>query len=290
MFNPIKRIAAVHDLSGYGKVSLTVAIPILSTMGFQVCPLPTAILSTNTELPGFRFVDLTEQMNGFIEHWKSLKLEFEGIYTGFLGSHKQIEIVKNFISDFKQKNQLIIVDPVLGDDGALYNSMTSDMVENMKELLPSATVITPNLTEACYLLGKKYNENSTETEIKEHLYALAEKGPEIVIITNVMKDEAHGRTFVYALNKKQNRIWKVPCDYIPAHYPGTGDTFTSIITGCLMQGDSLPIALDRAVQFISMAVRATFGHEHDSRNGILLERVLNNLNAPFQPSSFKLID
>jgi pyridoxine kinase len=290
MFNPIKRIAAVHDLSGYGKVSLTVAIPILSTMGFQVCPLPTAILSTNTELPGFRFVDLTEQMNGFIEHWKSLKLEFEGIYTGFLGSHKQIEIVKNFISDFKQKNQLIIVDPVLGDDGALYNSMTSDMVENMKELLPSATVITPNLTEACYLLGKKYNENSTETEIKEHLYALAEKGPEIVIITNVMKDEAHGRTFVYALNKKQKRIWKVPCDYIPAHYPGTGDTFTSIITGCLMQGDSLPIALDRAVQFISMAVRATFGHEHDSRNGILLERVLNNLNAPFQPSSFKLID
>ena len=105
MKNPVKRIAAIHDLSGFGRVSLTVAIPILSSMGFQVCPLPTAVLSTNTQIPGFKFIDLTEHMSEFINHWKALNLEFDAIYTGFLGSHLQIEIVKDFIKSFKKQKK-----------------------------------------------------------------------------------------------------------------------------------------------------------------------------------------
>lgn len=290
MKNPVKKIAAIHDLSGFGRVSLTVAIPILSSMGFQVCPLPTAVLSTNTDIPGYQFVDLTEHMSDFINHWKALNLQFDAIYTGFLGSHHQIIIVEDFIKSFKKEDQIIVIDPVLGDDGKLYSSMNQQMVSEMRNLIKYADVITPNLTEASHLLQEDYDENISEKNIKRYLKSLSEQGPKIVIITNVLKNEKKGQTFVYAYNESHDRYWKVSCDYIPAHYPGTGDTFTSIITGCLMQGDSLPIALDRAVQFISTTVRATFGHDHDPRGGILLERCLKNLNAPFNPGSFQLLD
>lgn len=288
--NPVKRIAAIHDLSGFGRVSLTVAIPILSSMGFQVCPLPTAVLSSNTELPGFQFVDLTANMRSFIEHWKSLHLTFDAIYSGFLGSHLQIEIVKEFIDHFKSGNQLVVVDPVLGDDGRLYDSMTPDMVNEMKTLISRADLITPNLTEACAILDIKYREKMSETELKKVIKALSEKGPAIVIITNVNKSDRKRQTFVYAYNRLDRRFWKVQCDYVPANYPGTGDTFTSVVTGCLLQGDSLPVALDRAVQFISTAVRATYGHNHDPRHGIFLEKVLPNLNAPFRPGCFEMLE
>lgn len=290
MFVPVKRIAAIHDLSGYGKVSLTAIIPILSSMGFQVCPLPTAILSSNTEIAGFRLVDMTEHMRDFIEHWKSLNLDFSAIYSGFLGSHRQIKIVEEFIDYFRRPEQIVVVDPVLGDDGRLYDSMTPDMVSQMKKLIARADIITPNLTEACALLDIEYHEKMGEPALKKLLKSLSSAGPQIVIITNVHKSEKKKQTFVYAYNKSDRRIWKIHCDYVPANYPGTGDAFTSVLTGCLMQGDSLPVALDRAVQFISTAVRATYGYEHDPKGGVFLERVLANLNAPFRPSSFELLE
>ncbi|HNX77209.1 MAG TPA: pyridoxamine kinase [Candidatus Rifleibacterium sp.] len=288
--HPVKRIAAIHDLSGYGRVSLNVVIPVLTSMGFQVCPLPTAVLSSNTEMPGFKLVDLTMHMRAFIEHWKAMQLSFDAIYSGFLGSHLQIEIVKEFIDDFKAPGQLVVIDPVLGDDGRLYDSMTPDMVSEMKTLISRADVVTPNLTEACALLDVPYSEKLAESELKKLLKALSEKGPAMVIITNVNKSDRKKQTFVYAYNRDDRRTWKIQCDYIPANYPGTGDTFTSIVTGCLMQGDSLPVALDRAVQFISTAVRATYGHNLDQRAGIFLEKVLPNLNAPFRPGCFELLE
>lgn len=289
MFIPCRRIAAIHDLSGIGKVSLTAAIPILSSMGFQVCPLPTAVLSSNTEIPGFQIVDLTTHMKSFIEHWKSMKLEFSAIYSGFLGSPDQIEIVSDFIDFFRQDHQLVIIDPVLGDDGRLYDSMNPEMIVEMKKLIGKADVITPNLTEACALLDLPYQEEMAETQLLDVLKNLCSKGPKIAIITNVKSHERSKQTFVYAFNSRDGKYWKVSCDFVPAHFPGTGDTFTSIITGCLLQGDSLPMALDRAVQFISTAIRATYGYDYDTRHGIMLEKVLANLNAPFKPSSFELL-
>lgn len=290
MFSPIKRVAAIHDLSGFGKVSLTVVLPILSSMGFQVCPLPTALLSSNTEVPNLKFVDFTDHMRDFIEHWKSMNLEFSAIYSGFLGSHKQIEIVMDFIDYFRKENQIVVVDPVLGDDGKFYKLMTTDMVHKMKSLISKADVITPNVTEVCALLDQQFEAEMSEEKIKQSLKALSSFGPKIVIITNANPSVAEKQTFVYAYNRLENRFWKIKCDYIPANYPGTGDTFTSIITGCLLQGDSLPIALDRAVQFISTAIRTTYGYNHDPRAGIFLEKVLPNLSAPFHPSSFELME
>ena len=287
--NKVKKVAAIHDLSGMGRVSLTVVIPILSSMGFQVCPLPTAILSNHTQYPDFTFLDLTDEMPRIIAEWKRLEVEFDAIYTGYLGSPRQIQIVSDFIRDFRRKDSLTVIDPVLGDNGKLYSNFNESMVVEMQHLVTHADVITPNLTELFYLLDRPYTESNTDQELKEYLRCLSDKGPEVVIITSVpVLDEPH-KTSVYAYNRRGNRYWKITCPYLPAHYPGTGDTFTSVITGALLQGDSLPIALDRATQFILQGIRATFGYEYDNREGILLEKVLHNLDMPIQSSSYELI-
>lgn len=287
--NKVKKVAAIHDLSGMGRVSLTVVIPILSSMGFQVCPLPTAILSNHTQYPDFTFLDLTDEMPRIIAEWKRLEVEFDAIYTGYLGSPRQIQIVSDFIRDFRRKDSLTVIDPVLGDNGKLYSNFNESMVVEMQHLVTHADVITPNLTELFYLLDRPYKESNTDQELKEYLRCLSDKGPEVVIITSVpVLDESH-KTSVYAYNRTGNRYWKITCPYLPAHYPGTGDTFTSVITGALLQGDSLPIALDRATQFILQGIRATFGYEYDNREGILLEKVLHNLDMPIQSSSYELI-
>lgn len=287
--NKVKKIAAVHDLSGMGRVSLTVVIPILSSMGFQVCPLPTAVLSNHTQYPNFSFLDLTDEMPKIISEWKCLGVEFDAIYTGYLGSSRQIQIVSDFINDFRQADSLVVADPVLGDNGHLYANFSMEMVKEMRRLITKADVITPNLTELFFLLGKPYKATNTDEELKDYLHLLSDKGPQIVIITSVpVRDDEH-KTSVYAYNRLGNRYWKITCPYLPAHYPGTGDTFTSVITGALLQGDSLPIALDRAVQFILQGIRATFGYEYDNREGILLEKVLHNLDMPIQSASYELI-
>jgi pyridoxine kinase len=285
---PVKQVAAIHDLSGCGRTSLAVVIPILSTMGFKVCPLPTAVLSSHTRYKGYHFVDLTEHMLPIINHWKELGLNFSAVYSGFLGSHKQIHIVKEFIQGFKSDDLLVVVDPVLGDNGQRYGTITEKMVSEMKSLVKMADVITPNLTEASLLLDEPYPQSLEDREIKEWLLNLAEMGPGIVVITSV-PDNSKGKFSALAYNKNDSRFWKVPIDYIPADYPGTGDCFTSVLTGALLQGDSLPIALDRAVHFISYGVRATFGYSYDQNQGILLERVLERLNIPIPVSSYEIL-
>ena len=287
--NKVKRIAAVHDLSGFGRVSLTVVIPVLSSMGFQVCPLPTAVLSSHTQYPQFSILDLTDEMPRMIAEWKKLDVQFDAFYTGYLGSPRQVQIVSDFIDDFRQPDDLVVVDPVLGDNGRLYTNFDEAMIREMRHLAAKADVITPNLTELFYLMDKPYKADNTDEELKTYLRFLSDAGPQVVIITSVpVHGESH-KTSVYAYNRVGDRYWKITCPYLPAHYPGTGDTFTSVITGALLQGDSLPIALDRATQFILQGIRATFGYEYDNREGILLEKVLHNLDMPIQSASYELI-
>ncbi len=290
MHSVIQRVAAIHDLSGFGGGSLSAVIPILSAMGIQVCSLPTAILSTHTGgFSDFHFRDLTSDMRLIIQHWQRLSLSFAGIYSGFLGSAEQIGIVRDFITAFRTDNTLVVIDPVLGDDGKIYDTMDDCMVEGMRGLIASADVITPNITEAGLLLGKSALSGfSSKEDIKDWARALANMGPRCVIVTSVPEDLGRG-TSVIAFDKDADRFWKVACPYIPACYPGTGDIFASVITGSLLQGDSLPLSLDRAVQFVSMAIRATFGHNFPEREGVFLERVLPSLNAPVSMSSFELI-
>ncbi len=290
MKNPVQRVAAIHDLSGFGRASLTVVIPILSTLGIQVCPLPTAVLSTHSKFRHFHFVDLTDHMDAYIRHWKDLNLHFDAVYSGFLGSPRQVDIVMDFIDYFSSDDQLVTVDPVLGDDGTLYGPLGIEMVDRMKTLIRKADMITPNMTEAALLLNEDYRPTISLQEAKDWVVRLAEYGPRIVVITGIPEDKGGRNTSVVAYNRRDRRFWKVMCEYLPASYPGTGDAFTSVIVGCLLKGDSLPIALDRAVQFISLGVRATFGYQYDTNEGILLERILNNLQSSVQISSYEIIE
>jgi pyridoxine kinase len=290
MHNPVKKLAAIHDLSGIGRVSLTSVIPILSSMGIQVCPLPTAVLSSHTQYPDFYKVDLTEHLRPFIKHWQDLGLEFDAVYSGYLASAAQVEIVEYLIDSFYKKGMMVVVDPVMGDNGSRYASLGMDLVSEMQRLIEKADVITPNLTEAALLLGEKYIETIDQETVKEWLMRLSEKGPSTVVITSVPELPKNKTTSVMAYEKRTKRFWKVSCHYLPANYPGTGDSFTSALTGSLLQGDSLPIALDRSVQFISYGVRATFGHNYDTREGIMLERILKNLDNPVTMGTYELLD
>ncbi len=291
MKNPVPRTAAIHDLSGFGRASLTVIVPILSTLGIQVCPVPTAVLSTHTGgFTDYSFIDLTENMKKTIQHWKNLEIAFDAIYSGFLGSPEQIHIVSDFIESFRKEDQLKVIDPVMGDNGKPYQTMNSEMISGMKELVHYADIITPNFTEACFLLDEEYRESIEINEIKDWIMRLSEMSGDRVILTSVPVPEKKHLSSVIAYNRKDNRFWEVDCDYIPAHYPGTGDIFASVITGSLLQGDSLPIALDRAVQFVSVAIRATFGYNYPPREGVLLERVLPNLTAPVTTMSYEILE
>ncbi len=291
MKNPVPCTAAIHDLSGFGHTSLSVVIPILSSMGVQPCSLPTAVLSTHTGgFQNYRFVDLTEQMQAMIDHWKEIGIHFDAMYSGFLGSSRQIDIVQRFILDFFGEDQLVLIDPVLGDNGKPYSTMDAAMIANMRGLVKHADIITPNFTEAAFLLDEPYDLSIGQNKLKTWTKRLAEKGPHQVIITSVPVPEGKNISSVLAYNAEDDRLWKVDCGYIPAHYPGTGDIFASVIVGALLQGDSLPIALDRAVQFVSLAIRSTFGYDCPAREGVLLERVLPSLNGPVMASSYQILE
>ena len=255
-----------------------------------MCPLPTAVLSTHTQYENFYKVDLTEHLQPFINHWQKLEIDFDAIYSGYLASAAQVEIVVRLIETFYKKGLMVVVDPVMGDNGSTYESLGDDLVQEMKRLITKADIITPNLTEAALLLDEPYDPNVDIQTIKEWLVRLSDKGPSTVIITSVPELLHKKITSVVAYEALTQRFWKVSCHYLPANYPGTGDSFTSVVTGALLQGDSLPIALDRAVQFISYGVRATFGHNYDTREGIMLERILKNLDNPVTMGTYEMLD
>ena len=275
MFDRPQRVAAIHDLSGLGRCSLTVILPVLSAMGVQVCPVPTAVLSSHTG--GFgevEFRDLTDYIPQALAHYQKLGVDFECIYSGFLGSEAQIDHCLQFFSAYP--NALSVVDPVMGDHGKPYKTYTSEMRRRMIELAAVADVITPNLTEACILLGETYShEPLTRQKAKSMLVRLAEKGPKFVIITGVHLCEGEMSNIGY--NKDRGAFWCIDCDYVPVSYPGTGDIFASVLTGSFLNGDSLAIAMDRATQFVEKTIKTTFTFGTDTRDGVMLERTLHLL-------------
>lgn len=298
MHSPVTRVAAIHDLSGFGRTSLTVAIPIFSTMGIQVCPLPTAVLSSETgAFDDFAFVDLSAHMRDFMQHWQRLGLQFDAVYSGFLGSPAQAEIVSECFDSMLMPGGLAVVDPVLGDNGKLDPTQTQEMVESMRWLSARAGCITPNITEAALLLDEPMpqaafdQQGSTVEEklIKSWLTRLAKMGPSCAVITSVpLANRRKNGSSVVAYNSNEDSFWKVDCEFVPAFYPGTGDTFTSVLTACLLMGDSLPMAMDRAVQFVSLAIKTTFGHGLPTREGVMLEKVLGSLRLPMACSSYEI--
>lgn len=281
---PIPRIAAVHDLSGYGRASLTVAIPILSSMGMQVCPLPTGVLSSQTaSIDDFSFFDLTAQMQEILQKWENLDLFFDAVYSGFLGSPLQVDIVERLMEKLGKKESIFLVDPVLGDDGKLYPTQTMELVQSMRRLAGKADIITPNFTEVCFLLDAPYEETITVKQAKEYLKALSHLGEskkkKSVLITSAPcaqgEEEKHIRVLAY--DAKNKRFWQTKAPKIPSAYPGTGDSFASLFLGALLQKDSLPMAMARAARFVHDVMLTTYGYGTPYIDGIMLERALPQL-------------
>lgn len=292
MKNPLPRVAAIHDICGYGRCSLTVAIPILSTMGFEVCPLPTAVLSSHTQFPNFVIMDMTEELPKIINHWDELGLKFDAIYSGFLGSAKQVDIVMDFIKRFQRPETLVVVDPVMADHGKLYPTMPPEMVGEMRKLAAISQVVTPNLTEAAFMLDRPTPEVITEKEARSWLKDLTGLGPEMAVITSAPMAGRPNASTVIGYDRLDDRYWITERPFVPTQYHGTGDVFASVLTGSLLQGDSLPVAMDRGAQFVATVIRATFGYRERElgHHEVLLERALSTLTMPVKNTFYQLLD
>ena len=246
-----QRVIAINDISSFGKCSLTVAISILGAAGLETCAVPTAVLSAHTGFKGYTFCDLTENILPSATHWKNLGLEFDGIYSGYLGSIKQVDYVSKLMDMFDVKIKL--VDPVMGDDGVLYDGFSKDYCEHMRKLIKRADVIVPNVTESCLLTGIEYKEEHSKEYIDQLIKALNEICDASVIITGI--------------NSKENKITTAVCEsgktrYIEndkqrAVYSGTGDVFASTFMSALMLGNPLFDSAKIAAEFVGECIELT---------------------------------
>ena len=266
------RVAAIHDLSGFGRCSLSVILPIISAMGIQVCPVPTAVLSAHTGglgEPALR--DLTNYIQPALNHYQQLQLGFECVYSGFLSSQSQIDYCLEFFKSYP--DAFAVVDPVMGDHGKAYKTCGSDIRGRMKELVAVSDMITPNLTECCMLLNEEYPIAPLSRDvIKSYMVRLSKMGPKYVVITGVSL--ANGKMANVGYDKESNAFWKVACNYVPVSYPGTGDIYASVLVGALLNGDSLPMAMEKATRFLELAIKTTFGYGSDTRYGVMFESAL----------------
>ncbi len=277
----IPRIAAVNDLSGFGRCSLTVAMPILSAMGFQVCPLPTVLLSAHTgyEQPHIR--DFTEDMQPYLQHWDQLELQFEAIYTGFLGSAQQGEILTRFLQEPCHADILRVVDPAMADHGELYASCTPSLVDAMRSLVGCATVTTPNLTEACLLVGEDYWRvvGLSPPARREAVWSIGERLLDIGCAAAVITGVPDGEECIsnYVLDSVREERTCISTARVAHSYAGTGDVFSAVLCGSLMRGQMPAEATETAAQFVHRATAHTAAQDLPLQDGIEFEPFLGEL-------------
>ena len=279
---PTPRVAAVHDLSCFGRCSLTIVMPTLSAMGLQCCPVPTAILSTHTGgFTGNTFLDLSDEMTAITAHWQSLKLGFDGIYTGFLGSRRQIGLTESFIRTFRRDNTVVVVDPVMGDNGKPYRTYTTEMCQGVKELSRLADVVVPNRTEAAILLERNYDEVTLEREEDCRRWAeeLSLKGRRSVVLTGVTLEP--GRIGAVCFDRAAGRTEMVAAPRVEGSFHGTGDLFASVLTGALVRGMDLSAAASLAADFTARCAERTAAQNYPTREGVDFEPLLWRLGAEF---------
>lgn len=268
-----KRVVSIQDISGFGKCSLTAALPILSACGISTCIMPTAILSSPTG--GFKhtYRDLTSDLREYTDNFKNAGLTFDAIYSGFLGSFEQLEIVEEFIDKFKTKNNLVLVDPVMADSGKFYSTFTKDFVTPMNKLCSKADIIVPNITEACFMLGETYKDGPYNKDfIKKLLKGLAGLGPKFIVLTGIYFDEK--KLGAACFDVSTGEIDYSFCDKVMGAYQGSGDIFASVLLSSLMNGYSIQLSTKIAAEFVKNAIIDANDHGIDNRFGISFEKQL----------------
>ena len=274
----MKRIITVQDISCVGKCSLTVALPVISAMGVEACVLPTAVLSTHTAFKGFTFRDLTGDLSSITKHWQQEKITFDAIYTGYLGSLEQIDLMHTLIKDFGGGSTRVIVDPCMADNGALYSGFTPDFAKAMAGLCSKADVIVPNLTEASFLLGIPYVAAGYDKNyIEDLLQKFAALGARRIVLKGISFDEKKLGIACYD-SESQKTTWYFH-EKMPQNFHGTGDIFASVLTGALVRDFSLDRACRLAADFVVEAIKATLSHKDYNWYGVDFESVLHLLTS-----------
>lgn len=268
----MKRIVTVQDISCVGKCSLTVALPIISAMGVETAIIPTAVLSTHTMFQGFTVKDLTDQVKPIGEHWKKENFGFDAIYTGYLGSFEQIDLMKEMFEDFKTESNLIFVDPAMADNGKLYPAFDEAFAKYMGTLCAKADIIVPNMTEASFMTGIEYKENYDEAYAKEMLKALTDMGAKIAILTGVSFEE--GTTGVMGYDSERDEFYYYKHPKHPVSYHGTGDIFSSTCVGAMMNGMDWKEAVAVAADYTSECIRVTYEDPNAITYGVNFESVI----------------
>ena len=272
------KVLAINDISCVGRCSLTVALPIISAAGVECSIMPTAILSTHTGgFTGYTFTDFTSEMESIAEHWKNLKLNFNTIYTGFLGSKKQINVVKNIVDMFKTEKTMLVVDPAMADNGAMYSIFDLEFASEMKKLCIGADVIVPNITEACFLTGVKYQSAPHSKEfILELIDKLRELEIKSLVLTGVSFDNQTLGAVAYNYSNNSFNYYKR--EIIPEYFHGTGDCFASALVAALTKEKSLEVATKIAVDFTVDSILATIKYPNiDKKYGVCFEETLESL-------------
>lgn len=273
----IPRVAAVHDMCGYGKCSLGVAIPVLSAAGIDVCPVPTALFSAHTKFPVFYMHDTTEMLDEYLDAWREEHVDLDGIYSGFLGSAEQVAVIKRLYAEYP--HALHIVDPVMGDGGVKYPTYTDELCAAMAELVDGADILTPNLTEASILTGIPYQGQDVSVEfIQQNANKLLEMGAKAVVIKGVVHEgESIIRNYIATTDVPQ--VVEVSSELLPYMLHGTGDLFASALTAAVYTGRSLREAVEFAGELVRDAMRITREQPDFEMRGVSFEPTLGKVAA-----------
>ena len=270
------RIAAIHDLSCFGRCSLTIALPVLSAMGCQCCPLPTALLSAHTGFPGNTFLDLTVEMGRIADHWAAMDLQFDAIYSGFLGSADQVDTVARFFDTFKKSDTAVIVDPVMGDHGTAYRTCTPELCRGMRVLAENSDVITPNLTEAALLLDRPYEE-IRQADAYEVVRRLSLGGRRSVVLTGYFSEPGQTGALCFDCDSGESKAVQTPRE--PQDFSGTGDLFASVLAGGVARGVPLFQAAQAAADFVRDCIARTLAEGLTEQDGVDFEPLLGQLTS-----------
>ena len=272
----MKRILTIQDISCVGKCSLTVALPIISTQGIEACILPTALLSTHTGFKNFTFRDLTDEFDAITQVWHKEGISFDGIYTGFLGSFSQLELIEKIFNEFNSSAPLILVDPCMGDNGKLYHGFDEKFIMKMRELCTKAHVITPNITEASFMCGMPFlGSDYTQDYILELLKGLASFGARKIVLKGIRYKQNECGIIAYDAKTKEKVEYFH--EFLPFHTSGTGDIFASVLFGSLVNGESMQNAIKKAANFVLSSIKITLKDKSRTWYGVQFEKVLGTL-------------